>query len=159
MDKLLLNGADLTQPSVLLFLASATFNPLFWNTVARLEYHHRFVTRTVGWGNNYRGCYILAASIFFLGILRDFLFKQALEQLPQSPLLNAAWVGPVAGILFVVGNVLVLGSMYQLGITGTYLGDYFGILMEERVTAFPFNVMDNPMYNGSTMVFLATALW
>lgn len=38
-------------------------------------------------------------------------------------------------------------------------GDYFGILMKERVTGFPFNVCDNPMYVGSTCTFLATALW
>ena len=39
------------------------------------------------------------------------------------------------------------------------IGDYFGILMKERVTSFPFNTMNNPMYNGSTMVFLALSLW
>lgn len=48
--------------------------------------------------------------------------------------------------------------MYALGITGTYLGDYFGILMEKRVESFPFNVMDAPMYYGSTMSFLGTAI-
>jgi methylene-fatty-acyl-phospholipid synthase len=46
-----------------------------------------------------------------------------------------------------------------LGVTGTYLGDYFGILMDKMVTGFPFNVMDNPMYNGSTMCFLGHSLW
>jgi phosphatidylethanolamine N-methyltransferase len=39
------------------------------------------------------------------------------------------------------------------------LGDYFGILMSARVTGFPFNVVENPMYVGSTMCFAATALW
>lgn len=39
------------------------------------------------------------------------------------------------------------------------LGDYFGILMDARVTGFPFNVTDNPMYHGSTLSFLGTALW
>ena len=55
-------------------------------------------------------------------------------------------------------------------------GDYFGILMDvgrtaasrgggtdalhqKRVTSFPFNVCNNPMYDGSTMCFLATAIW
>jgi methylene-fatty-acyl-phospholipid synthase len=84
---------------------------------------------------------------------------------------------------FVVGQTFVLTSIYALGITGqsspyspllfcvavnvrcprrpigTYLGDYFGILMKERVTGFPFNVMENPMYNGSTMCFIGTAIW
>lgn len=31
----------------------------------------------------------------------------------------------VAAAAFVVGGVLVLSSMWALGITGTYLGDYF----------------------------------
>ena len=53
----------------------------------------------------------------------------------------------------------MLSSMWALGVTGTYLGDYFGILMDEMVTGFPFNVTSSPMYTGSTMSFLGTALW
>ena len=49
--------------------------------------------------------------------------------------------------------------MWALGITGTYLGDYFGILMDDIVTGFPFNVSGAPMYHGSTMSFAGTALW
>ena len=52
----------------------------------------------------------------------------------------------------------MLTSIYALGITGTYLGDYFGILMKERVTGFPFNVLNDPMYVGSTMAFVGGAL-
>lgn len=48
--------------------------------------------------------------------------------------------------------------MYALGITGTYLGDYFGILMDEPVTSFPFSVMGAPMYWGSCFSFVGTAL-
>ena len=53
----------------------------------------------------------------------------------------------------------MLSSMWALGVTGTYLGDYFGILMDEIVTGFPFNVSSSPMYHGSTLSFLGTALW
>jgi phosphatidylethanolamine/phosphatidyl-N-methylethanolamine N-methyltransferase len=53
----------------------------------------------------------------------------------------------------------VLSSMYALGIEGTYLGDYFGILMDEMVTGFPFNVTSAPMYYGSTLSFLGGAIW
>lgn len=48
--------------------------------------------------------------------------------------------------------------MWALGITGTYLGDYFGILMDDIVTGFPFNVTASPMYYGSTMTFLGSAI-
>lgn len=49
--------------------------------------------------------------------------------------------------------------MYQLGIVGTYLGDHFGFLFDERIVSFPFNYVDNPMYDGSTLCFLGTALF
>ena len=54
--------------------------------------------------------------------------------------------------------MLVLSSMWALGVTGTYLGDYFGILMNEMVEGFPFNVTGSPMYWGSTCSFLGWAL-
>lgn len=38
-------------------------------------------------------------------------------------------------------------------------GDYFGILKDSRVTGFPFNICENPMYTGCTLSFLGTALW
>jgi phosphatidylethanolamine/phosphatidyl-N-methylethanolamine N-methyltransferase len=66
--------------------------------------------------------------------------------------------GLLAYALIITGNVLVGSSMWALGITGTYLGDYFGILMPAKVTSFPFNIMDAPMYYGSTMSFLGTSL-
>jgi len=31
--------------------------------------------------------------------------------------------------------------------------------MDERVTSFPFNVLDNPMYVGSAMSFFGTSFW
>lgn len=112
-------------------------------------------------GNPLLGCYGLAMTIFSLGIFRDYLFEKALRDQPSWPLLveNATIVKPAAVVFFGVGNVLVLSSMWALGVTGTYLGDYFGILMDDIVTSFPFNVCNNPMYTGSTLSFLGTALW
>lgn len=134
------------------------FNPTFWNTVARLEYNHKTLTKLAG-GNPYYGCYGLAVVIFSIGLIRDAFYEQALRAQPSHP----ALLGPVAqGLavgLFLTGNVLVLTSMWALGVTGTYLGDYFGILMDHMVTGFPFNVTSSPMYDGSTLSFLGTALW
>ena len=31
--------------------------------------------------------------------------------------------------------------------------------MAERVTSFPFNILDNPMYVGSAMSFFGTSFW
>jgi phosphatidylethanolamine/phosphatidyl-N-methylethanolamine N-methyltransferase len=31
--------------------------------------------------------------------------------------------------------------------------------MDERVTSFPFNILENPMYIGSAMSFFGTSFW
>lgn len=67
-------------------------------------------------------------------------------------------IGAVAWLCFGVGAVLVGSSMWKLGVTGTYLGDHFGILLDERITSFPFSVAEHPMYYGSTLCFLSYAL-
>lgn len=107
-------------------------------------------------GGAYKGCYFLALTIFSLGILRDHIYQVALDEQPFYAPVHQPIIG---GILFAVGSVLVLSSMWALGVTGTYLGDYFGILMDAPVTGFPFNVTGSPMYWGSTLNFLGVALY
>lgn len=86
-------------------------------------------------------------------------YHQALEDQPTRHILPEVYRTVVPVVLFLVGQTLVLTSTWALGITGTFLGDYFGILMDHRVEGFPFNVVTNPMYDGSTLCFIATALW
>lgn len=86
-------------------------------------------------------------------------YNEALTNQPTHPLLTTSLIRYSAVPLFLLGNTLVLTSMYALGVTGTYLGDYFGILMDAPVTTFPFSFTDAPMYHGSTLSFLATAIW
>lgn len=157
---LLSNYSDYVDlsPSLYYALATIVFNPVFWNIVARLQHKTHFLSAITG--GAYNGCYLLAATIFSLGIYRDHVYHQALlEQPSYGPLLDSPIVQTLAVVTFTFGNILVLSSMWALGVTGTYLGDYFGILMKERVTSFPFNINDNPMYNGLTLCFLGTALY
>ncbi|EXJ71464.1 methylene-fatty-acyl-phospholipid synthase [Cladophialophora psammophila CBS 110553] len=153
-EKERLGFIDTSQPSLYVAAAAIAFNPIFWNIVARQEHKTHFLTKA--FGSPYYGCYALAVTIFAIGVVRDSLYKTALEEQPiYLPLYQ-----PELGVaLFLTGNVLVLSSMYALGVTGTYLGDYFGILMDHKVEGFPFNVTDAPMYWGSTLSFLGTALY
>ncbi|GAA5869945.1 hypothetical protein JCM16303_001847 [Sporobolomyces ruberrimus] len=154
----LLSYVDLSQKSLWIAVGSIIFNPLFWNLLARQEYKNKILTK-LAFGKPYLGCYGLAFTIFSLGILRDHLYQQALSEQPTHPSLHYTEFKLLAALSFAVGGILVLSSMWALGVTGTYLGDYFGILMDEKVESFPFNVTSNPMYYGSTLSFLATALW
>ncbi|GAA6032903.1 hypothetical protein JCM8097_000040 [Rhodosporidiobolus ruineniae] len=154
----LLSYVDFSQPSFYVAVASILFNPIFWNIVARQEYNNKLLTK-LAFGKPYWGCYALAVTIFGLGILRDHLYQLALADQPTHPALKYTEVKFLAAALFAVGGTFVVTSMWALGVTGTYLGDYFGILMDHKVESFPFNVTSSPMYNGSTLCFLATALW
>ncbi|KAJ9102013.1 hypothetical protein QFC19_004938 [Naganishia cerealis] len=110
-------------------------------------------------GGPYNGTYVLAVIIFSLGIIRDIIYERTLLSQPVLPAMAHPLIRYAGAGMFVLGQVLVITSIWALGVTGTYLGDYFGILMSHRVTSFPFNILENPMYNGSTLCFLGTALW
>ncbi len=121
------------------------------------EYHNKILTRLFG-GRSQAACYFLAAVIFGIGIVRDLLYERALRHQPSHPLLETALATYAGYTLLACGNTLVVSSTWALGITGTFLGDYFGILMDKMVTGFPFNVTDAPMYYGSTLSFLGSTL-
>ncbi|ODN95902.1 methylene-fatty-acyl-phospholipid synthase [Cryptococcus wingfieldii CBS 7118] len=139
------------------FVAMTAFNPIFWNTVARNEYRNKTITRLVG--SPLVGTYILALTIFSISAFRDHLFLNAVKDQPALAFLGHPVLQALALAFFLSGQTFVISSMWALGVTGTYLGDYFGILMTHRVTSFPFNVLSDPMYVGSFLSHLGTALW
>lgn len=147
---------DFGKASLWLSVAMIFFNPIFWNFVARNEYRNKSLTKI--FGSPYLGCYALAVAIFSLGLIRDALYERALRQQPHFEALAHPAIQAVGWGLVALGQTLVVTSIYALGITGTYLGDYFGILMSSRVTGFPFNFFSDPMYVGSTFAFLGGAL-
>ncbi len=120
-----------------------------------IEYRNKTLTRL--FGSPRRGCYFLALAIFSFGILRDHLcvlflflfitfiklvsyafilprYQRALQDQPRVPLLPEPYDTIVPAALFALGQTFVVTSTWVLGITGTFLGDYFGILMDHRVT-------------------------
>lgn len=140
-------------------------SPTIWNIIAQNEYRRHTLERLLG--GKQRGCYALAAWIFFSSLYRDYLFQVAVEKNASHPLIppsvaNSEVIVAIlnkAGVAVMgAGMTLVCSAFYRLGITGTYLGDYFGILLKERVTSFPFSHFNDPMYLGSTMSFLAIAM-
>ncbi|XP_036597582.1 phosphatidylethanolamine N-methyltransferase isoform X1 [Trichosurus vulpecula] len=132
------------------------FNPLFWNLVARWEYKTRKLSQA--FGSPYLACYCLGMIVLLLNFLRSHCFTQAMLSQPKMEGLDCIGAYYVGLVILGVGIIFVLSSFYALGFVGTYLGDYFGILKEARVTSFPFNVLDNPMYWGSTANYLGWSI-
>ena len=149
------SSVDLSKPSLWFSVATTALCPTIWNWLGKQEYETKMLSKI--FGGAYPGCYALAAWIFSFSSVRDAAFGKALEEQPTVEMDDTA--AKVAGYgLISTGTVFVMSSFYRLGITGTFLGDYFGILMENMVTGFPFNVLSDPMYVGSTMNFLGLAL-
>jgi len=99
--------------------------------------------------------------IFSFSSYRDYLIRKIIQDQPKLIISEeyTKIIGLISIGLFILGQIFVLSSFYKLGITGTFLGDYCGILMDAPVTTFPFNILNNPMYIGSTLSFLALALY
>ena len=92
-------------------------------------------------------------------LIYESSFQFALTEQPRVTIFPEPYMTLIVFALLVVGQLFVVTSTWVLGITGTFLGDYFGILMDNRVEGFPFNVTKDPMYVGSTLSFAATAIW
>lgn len=153
---LVLNDVNFCTESFALALVAVFLAPFLWNLLGRLEYYTRALS-SVFLGRR-SGCTVLAAWIFFFSLYRDSLVLRAIRDQPTVEWLDNPLWHLLAGICSLVGGTFVLTSFYQLGFFGTYLGDYFGILMKERVTGFPFNVVEDPMYIGSTLLFTSMAI-
>ena len=113
---------DRVQPSASIRPHALLIAQIAWNIAAQAEARKHVLTKLFG-GRRYTACYALAATIFLLGLNRDALYQQALRHQPVSESLQYAEVKIVAAVLFAIGSTLVLTSMWQLGITGTFLGD------------------------------------
>ncbi|XP_041942067.1 phosphatidylethanolamine N-methyltransferase isoform X2 [Alosa sapidissima] len=147
---------DLLEPRFCVAVIAIIFNPFFWNVVARWEHRTRGLTRM--FGSPHVACYSLATSILLLNVYRSHSITVAIKGQPKCAMMDRWELFQVGVAVMAAGSLLVLSSFVALGITGTFLGDYFGILMEKKVTGFPFNVMENPMYWGSTLNYLGLAL-
>ncbi len=133
--------------------------PLIWNIVARLC--HIFIPKNTSKSKRYIICYLLMIWIFSFSSYRDYLIRKIIQNQPKL-IISEEYnylIELISIVLFILGQIFVLSSFYKLGITGTFLGDYCGILMDAPVTTFPFNILNNPMYIGSTLSFLALALY
>ena len=78
-------------------------------------------------------------SFFFSLSLMELRYQLALLDQPQKAFLSGEYRIIVPAALFIIGQTFVISSTWALGITGTFLGDYFGILMDHRVEGYVFS--------------------
>ena len=148
--------SELMEWKTLLLCGIVMLNPLFWNVVSRIEYRTHLLTRLLG--SPKRGVVLLAMCILSLNTVRTTIFHTTIDtHATCTSMQNEVFIA-LGYLLIAVGSVFVVSSAYRLGFYCSFMGDYFGILLKERVTGFPFNVVEDPMYVGSALVYLGLAL-
>ncbi|KFO27655.1 Phosphatidylethanolamine N-methyltransferase [Fukomys damarensis] len=175
----LLHYVDPLDSSFGAAVLTIAFNPFFWNVVSALAPNTADKGYSVGSGSLALGMQEATNIYLFLlplsptshirsryyhghqmSVSDNFStgFTQAMLSQPKMEGLDNPTTYCLGIALLSVGTMFVLSSFFALGFTGTFLGDYFGILKEARVTTFPFSIADNPMYWGSTANYLGWAL-
>lgn len=148
-------SSDLKNPLFLQTVFFIIWTPVFWNIVCPLEYKTKFILRT--FGDKYRACYFLSAVIFINSNFRNIWFFRFLMSCTRVDEAKMTLFG-VGLVFFVAGFLLATAAMRALGITGTYFGDHFGIFHPSKITGYPFNLLNNPMYFGTFLQFFGAAL-
>nr|XP_049615951.1 phosphatidylethanolamine N-methyltransferase isoform X3 [Syngnathus scovelli]XP_049615952.1 phosphatidylethanolamine N-methyltransferase isoform X4 [Syngnathus scovelli] len=151
-----LKHINVHDPNFHIAVIAIIFNPLFWNLAARWEHRTRKLSEM--FGSPYLACYFLGFVIILLNVYRSHSMAIVMKTQAKWELLDSKEVFHMGVLLVAVGSLLVVSSFLALGFTGTFLGDYFGIVMDEKVTGFPFSLTANPMYWGSTANYLGFAL-
>lgn len=147
---------DLYDHNLALAIIATALPPLVWNIIGPLEYYTKIPSRL-----SIRpiiGVYLSGAIIAALSVLRSALFIVAIRGQEKLSYFDTSMFHATGGFLAVWGVSMFLGAYYRLGIRGTYLGDYFGFLMDHKISAFPFSICNNPMYDGSSLMHLAEAI-
>ncbi|XP_045634146.1 phosphatidylethanolamine N-methyltransferase isoform X3 [Ursus americanus] len=116
----LLGYVDPSDPCFVAAILAITFNPLFWNVVARWEQKTRKLSRA--FRSPYLACYSLGAAILLLNVLRSHCFTQAMLSQPKMESLDNPTAYRTGLALLGVGSAFVISSFLALGFTGTFLG-------------------------------------
>ncbi|KAJ3370300.1 Phosphatidyl-N-methylethanolamine N-methyltransferase [Kappamyces sp. JEL0680] len=149
------HAIDFSKSSLWISAFSILFSPLYWNVVARNEYRNK-TWRSV-FGTKELACSVFSASVFTLGLVRDYVYTLAILDQPHGPEAFPLMACPE---MVAFSYVITTSTSHPLTASRPAAHrSYFGILKTERITDFPFNVVENPMYIGSTMCFLGTAVW
>ena len=151
---------DICNLNTIIGILMIVICPITWNLVARYEFYTKKITKICG-NNNLLAADIFAHILIEMGIFRNYMFTRTMNNTPHMEFFETTemFITIISSILIACSVFIVAGSYWQLGIHGIYYADYFGILMDEKVTEFPYNILENPLYIGSQSLFFSLALY
>ena len=147
--------SDFSSPSLLFTILFIIWTPAFWNILGAFEYKTGTLVRL--FNDRYKACYTISILIFINSSIRNIVVFLAIFHSSRIDFSPITCFG-LGSILIAVGATLASSAFKALGVTGTYLGDHCGIFLPEKLTGYPFNLVNNPMYIGSSLQFFGLAI-
>ncbi|XP_067949088.1 phosphatidylethanolamine N-methyltransferase-like [Watersipora subatra] len=145
-----------SDQSNILSVVFIILTPLLFNLVCTYEYKTKSVSKL--FGSAKVACVFCSIFQILCSNTRNYYINEAVDKQPkfETPFNDELMV--VGYCIMGVGAMFVVTSFLRLGWFGTWHGDHFGILLSERVTGFPFNVLDDPMYDGAVLIFIGMGI-
>jgi phosphatidylethanolamine N-methyltransferase len=159
MFKLIDSFIDLSDPFFSICAFFIALCPILYNVLARLEYFYKGISRFFN-GNKKRANEVYSFFMMLVGSIRNLIYYFTLSKQPTFSygFLNQLVV-TTSVFLAAFGLALIIGSSFRLGVGGVYYADYFDIKLDFTVNVFPYNIVKDPLYVGTTLCFFSYALF
>ncbi|EDQ88041.1 uncharacterized protein MONBRDRAFT_33076 [Monosiga brevicollis MX1] len=137
--------------------------PILWNLLPQI-----FGPALINWIGRRQAMLVFSLYVFLFTCFRSWAFQMGIADdktsfdvllpfFPNATVFHNIFFA-VGAATVLVGTVLTSASFIRLGIFGTYMGEFFGVMLSEKITTFPFDVVDNPMYFGSSLMHIGLAI-
>jgi len=131
---------------------------IVWGILPHLQHKHKIISWFFS-DNKEISADFLAFLLIHIGTFRNFAFFESLLSNKRLDFGEYNIISTLIGVvLLCVGSIFWITALMKLGLRGSYFGDHFGFVFTKKVDSFPFNVLENPQYNGSKLFLLGQSI-
>lgn len=136
-----------------------SFISLFvWGILPHLQHKHKLISWAFS-DNQEIAADFLAFLLIHIGTFRNYAFFESLFSNKRLDFGEYNDISTILGtVILCIGSLFWITSLLKLGLRGSYFGDHFGFVFVRKVDSFPFNVLENPQYNGSKLFLLGQSI-
>jgi phosphatidylethanolamine N-methyltransferase len=130
---------------------------IVWGILPHLQHKHKIISWIFS-DNKEIAADFLAFLLIHIGTFRNYAFFECLFSNKRLDFGEFNTISTIIGIIFLCfGSLFWITALLKLGLRGSYFGDHFGFF-NKKVQSFPFNILENPQYNGSKLFLLGQSI-
>ena len=131
---------------------------IVWGILPHLQHKHKLISWLFS-DNREIAADFLAFLLIHIGTFRNYAFFESLFSNKRLDFGEFNILSTIIGIIFLcIGSLFWITALLKLGLRGSYFGDHFGFVFNKKVDSFPFNLLENPQYNGSKLFLLGQSI-